>query len=317
MAHQTPKERIVAALKKDRRYKFRELKAIGRTTNQGLTDIFRELRGEGYKIVLNKLDRTYFLSRIPTPYSDYYDMGWLPKAGVIGLISDTHLCSNAERLDLCEQAYDAFGKEGVRTVLHTGDISDGWNVYKNHQTFVKCVGAQNQAKYVIDHYPRRPQMRTFFIGGNHDIRVFEQLGIDTCSLITQGFVHENAYVEPRKDMVYLGQYSRYLLWPDEVTVHMLHPRGGGSYAISYAQQKRHREMKTESRPNIQVSGHYHTFSFIRQDYTFMIAMPGLQDLTEFFVREGYSRQMGCCIMRYAIENRNISRLVLEYVDLAG
>lgn len=308
----SPKEKLLFALQRDKRFKFRDLRAICGVSNETLNSLLWELRREGYRVVHHKLDRTYSLSRIPTPYSDSFPMGFLPKHGVIGLISDTHLCSDAERLDLCEEAYDLFASHGITTVLHAGDISDGWNVYRNHKQFVKCIGGQNQARYVIRHYPHREGLKTFFIGGNHDLKAYEESGLDTMNLIVQGFEDRNSKVEGRKDLVYLGQYSRYLTFPDEVTVHMLHPRGNNPYAKSYAQQKRARDMDSATRPDIQISGHMHTWSWIREDFCQMLALPGLQDQTEFFVRLGFSRQMGCVVLEYQIRDRHIKSLQAKY-----
>ena len=98
----TPKERLISALQKDRRYKFRDLQAITGLKKDNLNALIAELRREGFKIVYGRLDRTFFMSRVPTPYTDAFDMSSMPEKGRFGLISDTHLCSNAERLDLVE-----------------------------------------------------------------------------------------------------------------------------------------------------------------------------------------------------------------------
>ena len=308
-------EKVLSALKKDRRYKFRELKGIARTTNNGLEEILRNLRSAGHKLVLNRFDRTYYLSRIPTPYSNYFDMTWLPLQGKLGLVSDTHLCSVADRLDLLGKAYDDFKRQGVKTVLHAGDLLDGWSVYRGHEQFIKEAGGANQARYAIKNYPMREGLKTYFVSGNHDNRSFEHDGVDICSLIVNGFDHhDGTHTDGRKDMVYLGQYSRTLLFPGDATVQLLHPRGGNAYARSYPQQKRAREMKSETRPNLQVSGHYHTYCWVIEDITSMLSLSGMQDETEFFVRQGYSRQIGYCVAEYAIERRKFARLKIEYID---
>ena len=157
---------LLILFQKDRRYKFRDLKSALKVDNTELARLITELRGEGYRITHHKLDKTFSLSKVPTPYSDLYPMTHLPKEGIVGLISDTHLCSDADRLDLCEEAYNLFQKEGCKVVLHAGDLSDGWNVYRNHKQFVKCIGGQAQAKYIIRNYPKRDGIKTYYIGGN-------------------------------------------------------------------------------------------------------------------------------------------------------
>lgn len=309
------KERLVKALLQDKRYKFRDLRSIVGCTNKHLEALIAECRKDGLKIVYGKLDRTFFLSRASTPYSTPFDMSWLPNKGKLGLVSDTHLCSDAERLDLIEKAYTRFEAEGIKTVIHAGDISDGWEVYRGHVQHIKVAGCQNQAKYVIDHYPSRIGIKTFFIGGNHDMKSFEKQGVDQCSLMVNGFDKDNKHVDGRKDLVYLGQYSRMLMLPHEITAQVLHPHGGSAYAVSYPQQKRSREMRSDTRPHLQLSGHFHTFNWIVQDFTHMVALPAFQDETEFFIRLGFGRQMGFCILEYQLGWMKFEQFKIEHISL--
>lgn len=311
----TPKEKLIQALQKDRRYKFRELRAICGVTNETLRGLIDTLRREGFKVAYGRLDRTFFMARTPTPYTDSFDMTWLPEKGKVGVISDTHLCSDSERLDLVEKAYDRFAEEGITTVWHAGDLADGWEVYRGHSQHIKVAGAQNQARYVIQNYPVRKGIKTYFIGGNHDNKSFEKQGVDQCSLVVNGFEHQGKFYAGRKDLVYLGQYSRVLQLQNEVTVQLLHPHGGSSYSISYPQQKRAREMKSDDKPSMQCSGHFHTFSYILQDYVHMLALPAFQDHSEFFVRLGFPRMMGFCILEYQLGFIKFERVKVELVSL--
>lgn len=311
----SPKEKLIQALQRDKRYKFRELRSICGVSNEALRKLIDECRKDGMKVVYGKLDRSFFLSRASTPYSTPFDMSWLPHKGKLGLVSDTHLCSDAERLDLIEKAYTRFEEDGIRTVIHAGDISDGWEVYRGHMQHIKVGGVMNQAKYVIDHYPRRTGVKTYYIGGNHDLKSFEKQGIDQTALISAGFEQNNKVVEGRKDLVYLGQYSRMLMLPHEITAQVLHPHGGSAYAVSYPQQKRSREMRSDTRPHLQLSGHFHTFNWIVQDFTQMIALPAFQDETEFFIRLGFGRQMGYCILDYQLGWMKFERFKVEHISL--
>ena len=310
-----PKERLIQALLRDRRYKFRDLQGITGLKRDDLNALIAELRREAFQVVYNKLDRTFSVSKCPTPFRAPFDMSWLPVKGKLGLVSDTHLCSVAERLDLIEKAYTRFEDEGIKTVLHAGDLMDGYNVFKGHNQEVKLVGGQAQAEYTIKNYPKKKDVKTYFISGNHDNRSYEKEGIDQAALVVTGFMHHGKWVEGRKDMVYLGQYSRTLALPNEVTVQILHPHGGSAYARSYPQQKRSREMKTDDRPSMQLSGHFHSFCWIVEDYTNMIALPAFQDLTTFFERLGYPRQMGYCVMEYRLGFIKFENVKIEHVQL--
>lgn len=92
---------------------------------------------------------------------------------------------------------------------------------------------------------------------------------------------------------------------------MLHPRGGASYAVSYKQQKRSENMDKNFRPDIQVSGHYHTFNYIWLQGTHFVACPGMQDETEFFKRLGLPRGMGFVIIHYKIADARLKSFGTE------
>jgi len=163
----TPSQRLVRAFNKpNSRFKFRELVDITKLTAIKTNGLIDELRAQGMKIIYGKVDHCFYLSKIPTPYSNSFDLSHLPKKGRFGAISDTHLCSDAERLDLLRYAYAEMKSQGVTTVLHAGDICDGWEVYMGHAQFVKVGGGAKQARYAIQHYPKVEGITTYFISGN-------------------------------------------------------------------------------------------------------------------------------------------------------
>jgi predicted phosphodiesterase len=300
---------IIAILsERDTRLKFKELSKKAGLTAEELElcmPIARKIRPD---LMFGKFDNKYWLSNTPTWYSNQTDLSTiLPLAGEIGIVTDTHLCSVAERLDVLEMAYDTFAKRGIKTVLHIGDVSDGWKEYRNHINFVKIHGDQDQAKYVVEKYPKRDGITTYAIGGNHDDS-YGASKIDRLSLIVHGFQHNGKHVEGRRDIVYLGQYSHYIIMPQEVRIHLLHPRGNNAYALSYKQQKRAESFPKNERPDLQLSGHFHTYCHIVHDQTHMIACPGMQDETEFFKRLGFARSIGFMVLEYAIDKGRFTHL---------
>lgn len=126
--------------------------------------------------------------------------------------------------------------------------------------------------------------------------------VDRLSLVTHGFQHEGVDIEGRSDIVYVGQYSHTYVLPEQVTVHVLHPRGGNIYALSYKQQKRSEAMDRNLRPDLQLSGHYHVFNHCYLNHTSFIACPGMQDETEFFKRLGLPRSVGFMLIWYSIKD---------------
>lgn len=294
-----PTQRVEKALT-NKRLKFKELKALTKLSSDELDHAIADLRKTRSDLMFGKFDKCYWFSNTPTWYSNQTDLSnVLPLEGRVGIISDTHLCSVAERLDVVEEAYDVFADLGIQHVFHNGDLTDGWNEYRNHISFVKVHGSQEQAIYAIKHYPRRGNLTTYVIGGNHDDD-YAKTKVDRLSLITHGFHHNGKHYPARTDIVYLGQYSHYVIFPQEVRLHMLHPRGNQAYALSYKQQKRAEAMPKNERPDLQTSGHFHTYCHIVHDGTHLLACPGLQDETEFFKRLGFARSIGFMVIDYEI-----------------
>jgi predicted phosphodiesterase len=290
-------------LRKNARYKFKELMALTRLSLKEMRATIAELRRTQVNLVFAKFDRTYYLSDTPTWYNNQTDLSEeMPTKGTFGLISDTHLCSDAERLDLVREAYRTFKARGITKVFHSGDLVDGQDVYRGHNMHVKVFGDMAQAAYFIEKYPKVAGITTYAISGNHDLSTYLKTGNDSASLITKGFLYHGKEYEGRKDIVYLGQYSHRIILPQEVTMQLLHPRGNNSYAKSYKQQKRSEAMDRNLRPDIQVTGHFHDFNYTWLNHTHMVALPGLQDETEFFVRLGLPRGMGFCIAHYEIRD---------------
>ena len=162
------KEKVLRVLSKQgARYNFKDLQKLTKLTTHDLNEAIVEIRNTRGDLMFGKFDKRYWFSNTPTWYSNQTDLSKiLPVEGRIGVVTDTHLCSVAERLDVVNEAYDTFVKLGITTVLHIGDLTDGWNEYRNHISFVKCHGSQEQALYAIKHYPKRKGLTTYVIGGN-------------------------------------------------------------------------------------------------------------------------------------------------------
>jgi len=166
MKNLSGKERVTKALSKTR-HTFKQIQELTKLNKRELDAAIHEIRKSRSDLMYGKFDKTYWFSDAPTWYSNQTDLSRiLPLEGMFGFVTDTHLCSVAERLDIMEAAYSEFARLGITTVFHTGDLSDGWFEYRGHHNFVKVVGDQEQAKYVVNHYPKRKGITTYVIGGN-------------------------------------------------------------------------------------------------------------------------------------------------------
>ena len=93
----------------------------------------------------------------------------------IGIIADTHIGSPFMNWDYIYQAYDSFYDQGVKTVLHLGDLFHGPS-YKNRNNQNKAIlQCYQQLVDFEEHYPKG--FDNFFIHGNHDEK-FLKIGIN-------------------------------------------------------------------------------------------------------------------------------------------
>lgn len=147
-----------------------------------------------------------------------------------GAMSDTHLGSKYENLNLLDAAYDMYEREGIKDVYHSGDLLDGENMYRGQVYELHVHGCDDQIAYAVDRYPQRKGIKTYFIIGNHDGSFWKRSGIDIGLMVAAA----------RPDMIYLG--------PDEADVELRsktgkamlrlhHPHKGTAYSLSYNSQK--------------------------------------------------------------------------------
>ena len=162
------------------------------------------------------------------------------------IVSDTHLCSTEERLDELHTFYEICRKEGIKYVVHAGDLVAGTNIYRGQENEIHTFGFKRQASYAIRNYPKVDGIETFFITGNHDLDYWKRAGVDIGETIS----------EKRPDMVYLGQDQADVIL-GSVRIRLFHPGGGTAYADSYHLQRTIASLEAGTKPQILVMGHYH------------------------------------------------------------
>ena len=211
-----------------------------------------DLKEQGYMI--DEMDGLFKLCRTLPAEDNTHEQSWAgDKIIRFGVVSDTHFGSHWQQITHLNTFYDYLSAEGIDTVFHPGDLTEGVNMRKGHEYEVFVHGADAQAQYVIDHYPKRKGIMTKFITGNHDHSGIKAAGHDI------GHVINNA----RDDMEYLGPANAKVKITPNCTVELNHPLDGASYALSYAPQKTIDAMSGGQKPNILLNGHHHkTFSMM-------------------------------------------------------
>lgn len=206
------------------------------------------------------------------------------------LISDTHICSKYERLDILNYLYDKADKKQVNYILHSGDLTDGLSNRQQQLYELKEISYDGQRDYTIEKYPKS-NIPTYLIAGNHDLWWVKQCGTDIVKDICKN----------RDDLIYLGSDCEDLQI-GKLKIRLYHGKGGG-YAKSYKLQKYLDAIPIEERPHILQTGHIHQAFYMKQDNTHCFQTSCLQDLTPFERSMGFSNDKSCWWVDINFDNR--------------
>jgi len=261
--------------------------------------IFEEIEKDGFD--LEKIDGMYVIRKYPQEQSSIKNFklneGW----HLIGVVSDTHLNSKHQQLTYLNKIYDIFESEGVTNVLNCGDVCAGFGMYKGQEFEVFNLGADAQLNYMEQLYPKRKNIKTYVIAGNHDLSFYNKLGFD--------IIKKLAFL--RNDIEYLGQYGAYLKLAEGALVYMLHPDSGQSYAISYKPQKIANSIPYDSKPDIMLIGHYHQAEYIFEKDIHIVQCGSFEGQTPYLKRKGISPKIGGWLIEFKIDNGTITRFKPE------
>ena len=192
------------------------------------------------------------------------------------MISDTHLASKYDRLDILRYLYAKAEDNGVNYILHSGDLTEGLSGRPQQLYELKECSYTGQRDYVIDKYPQS-EIPTYLVSGNHDLWWVKQCGADICKDIANN----------RDDIHYLGSDCEDLKI-GKLKIRLYHGSGGGAYAKSYKLQKYLDSIDIKERPHILQTGHIHQAFFMKQGDTHCFQTSCLQDLTPYERSKGLS-----------------------------
>lgn len=245
------------------------------------------LRLDGYPLV--RRGERWALDRSPAPAEATTDLP-TPADGVlrVGLVGDTHLGSKAQQLTYLREVYRRFEDAGVQVIYHLGDVLDGVDVFRGQHAEQFLHTYDEQVDYAVDEYPRA-SVPTRLIGGNHDLAGLRRGDSDPLRRLCQ----------ERPDLEYLGPYSA---WPmlDRLLMYLLHPQGGGAYAISYKLQKIVESFEGGRKPHILVVGHWHQMAYIHTRNVHALYPGCFQAQTEFQRRRALQPQVGAVMLEIRV-----------------
>lgn len=242
----------------------------------GLAMILKE---EGF--LVDYIDGELVKLKKPIKVNDIYEIPHNLERLKLLLISDTHLASRYDRVDILRYLYEKAEDNGVKYVLHAGDFSDGKSKRPEHVYELKEVSYDGQVDYCVEKYPHFSG-KTFTIAGNHDLWWYKSAGADIVKAISSR----------RDDIIYLG--------PDvadmkigKLKIRLFHGTGGNSYAKSYKLQKYLDAIPIDEKPHILQTGHIHQAFYYKQDNTHCLQTGCLEDLTPYARTLGFNGDKSC------------------------
>jgi hypothetical protein len=224
----------------------------------------------------------------------------------IGFVADNHLGSKYERLDILEDLYDRFAKEGVRTVYQGGNILDGEARFNKFDIYVHGLNAQ--VNNLVEKWPKRKGIKTLFItGDDHEGWYVQREHINIGEVIEWASQREG-----RDDLVHLGYMERdvVLQQPDgSAILRVIHAGGGSAYAHSYTAQKYAESLQGGEKPRIVLVGHYHKYNHSYPREIHIIQGGCTQDQTPFMRKRKLQAMTGGVILWVKQASNGIIRSV--------
>lgn len=230
----------------------------------GLVTVMHE---EGYNI--DFINGEVVVLKTPKKQEDVYELPNNLEHLKLLLISDTHLASKYDRLDILRYLYAKADELGVKHVLHSGDFTDGRSNRPEHIYELREVSYEGQVDYCVDKYPTFDG-KTYAISGNHDDWWYKAAGSEIVKSIAK----------QRDDIIYLGPDVADLKIGG-LKIRLFHGSGGNAYAKSYKLQKYLDTIPLAERPDILQTGHIHQSFYMKQDKTHCFQTSALEDLTPY------------------------------------
>ncbi len=243
----------------------------------------------GYNI--DYLNGEIIIRKTPPKNQDVYELPYNLEHLKLLLISDTHLGSKYDRLDILKYLYSKAEDKGVKYILHSGDFTDGRSNRAEQVYELREPSYEGQVQYCINKYPKFSG-KTYAIQGNHDDWWYKSAGSEILKSIAK----------ERDDIVYLG--------PDvadlkigKLKIRLFHGSGGSAYAKSYKLQKYLDTIPLEERPDILQTGHIHQSFYMKQDKTHCFQTSCLEDQTPYCRGMGLANDKSCWWVDVDFDNK--------------
>lgn len=167
------------------------------------------------------------------------------------IISDLHIGSELERLDLMYKVYDYCINNNVHIIINAGDLVEGMNNY----SFVEKEVYLNQIEHLLKDHPYDKNILNFICLGNHDVDSLRKDGINLAKILLNN----------RFDLVPIG-FGKGILKIKNDFIYVLHPTAGVDLTVDTN--------------NLILRGHSHKLKTIYENNQFTFYVPSLSDIKQ-------------------------------------
>ena len=259
---------------------------------------------QGYNI--DFVNGEVVVRKVPPKHEDVYQIPNNLEHLKLLLISDTHLGSKYDRIDILRYLYDKAEDKGIQHILHSGDFTDGRSTRPEQVYELKEPSYEGQVDYCVEKYPSFSG-KTYIIQGNHDDWWYKSAGSEIVKTIAK----------QREDMIYLGADIADLRIGN-LKVRLFHGSGGGAYAKSYKLQKYLDTIPVQERPDILQTGHIHQSFYMKQDKTHCFQTSCLEDQTPYCRSMGLSNDKSCWWVDVDFDDKgNIHKITPELEEFGN
>lgn len=295
--------------------KLAQLRREGKTAREMAKILHRSVKAVENKLWRVEIPATARDEKLAEPEFGYLPLRVLDGSDWVrlGLVSDTHLACKECRLDALHAQYDLFEKEKIDTVLHAGNMVDGYVPHINGASVLDS-SIDGQAQYMIDNYPARKGITTHFITGDDHEGWWMKQGFNFGAYLMMLAREQN-----RTDLNYIGHVEsdvdvQIKGSKGKTIIKVQHPGGGSSYARSYTGQKTVESFQGGEKPQILMQGHYHVSNYMLDRNVHVIGLPGFQDQTIFARKKRLRMEVGGALLEFKVnlDDGAITRFRIEF-----
>lgn len=303
-------ERLLKQLKKKS-----EINTLAYLFNVSIEEIkayITDLQLNGYNIKVWTEDGKQFVkfAKREIEVAESLDLRLKPNSVyTFGLIGDTHLGSEFSAEKELSNFYDICEARGVTEVYHTGDLNEGFKAQR-FETFLgnKAIGFQDQLEYVVKNYPKRKDITTYFISGNHSNWSLQHALANFDK--TVGML--------RSDMKYLGHDFARVNITDKISLVLYHPNDGSSANV-FSKLQNYIDRAGNVDPNrvgtITAIGHYHKVGMLKHRGVYGFYTSSFQRPSDWMNLNNLKSFVGGWIITIRTTNTGeLLSLVPEYID---